>query len=65
MGFGRRTRDCLCRVVYWDKNEREMEVVVQAIQETITWILVTLVTIGLVITFKDHSKGKTIRDYES
>ena len=31
----------------------------------IIWVLVALVTISLVITFKDHSKGKTIRDYES
>jgi len=31
----------------------------------IIWVLVALVTIGLIITFKDDSKGKNIRDYES
>jgi hypothetical protein len=33
----------------------------------IIWVLVALVTVGLVITFKDNSKGKNmnIRDYES
>ena len=28
----------------------------------IIWVLVALVTIGLIITFKDNSKGKNIRD---
>ncbi len=31
----------------------------------IIWVLVALVTIGLIITFKDNSKGKNIRDYDS
>jgi len=33
----------------------------------IIWVLVALVTVGLIITFKDDSKGKNmnIRDYES
>jgi hypothetical protein len=28
----------------------------------IIWVLVALVTIGLIITFRDKSKGKNIRD---
>ncbi len=31
----------------------------------IIWVLVALVTIGLIITFKDNSKHKNIRDYDS
>ncbi|MHC4463821.1 MAG: hypothetical protein ACYS30_20675 [Planctomycetota bacterium] len=31
----------------------------------ILWVLVALVTIGLIITFKDDSKDRNIKDYES
>ncbi|MHC4888248.1 MAG: hypothetical protein ACYTEO_02150 [Planctomycetota bacterium] len=31
----------------------------------ILWVLVALVTIGLIITFKDDSKDTNIKDYES